>query len=201
MRILVACEYSGTVREAFAKLGHEAWSCDIEDTDVPGNHYQGDVFDILYEDWDWLVAHPPCTYLSNAGARHLWKGGELNQERYAKGLIAKEFFMKLLNAEHIPKRAIENPIQSKIYELPPHTQTIQPYDFGHPLSKATRLWLRGLPPLMPTNIVVKEENCHGAKGSWINKGGKDRQKRRSKFFQGWADAMADQWGKEQNGKQ
>ena len=201
MRILVACEYSGTVREAFAKLGHEAWSCDIEDTDVPGNHYQGDVFDILYEDWDLLVAHPPCTYLSNAGARHLWKGGELNQERYAKGLIAKEVFMKLLNAEHIPKRAIENPIQSKIYELPPHTQTIQPYDFGHPLSKATRLWLRGLPPLMPTNIVVKEENCHGAKGSWINKGGIDRQKRRSKFFQGWADAMADQWGKEQNGKQ
>ena len=129
MRILVACEYSGTVREAFSKLGHEAWSCDLEDTDDPGNHYQGDVFDILYEDWDLLVAHPPCTYLSNAGARHLWKGGELNQERYAKGLIAKEFFMKLLNAEHIPQRAIENPIQSKIYELPPHTQTIQPYDF------------------------------------------------------------------------
>ena len=195
MKVLIACEYSGTVREAFAARGHDAWSCDILPTDIPtSKHYEGDIFDVLYEEWDLLIAHPPCTYISNAGARHLYPGGVLNQERYEKGLLAKQFFMELYLVEHIDKVCVENPISSKIFDMPKHTQVIQPYEYGHPLSKHTRLWLRNLPLLVPTNIVDKTENCHGAKGSWINKGGISRQKDRAKTFQGWADAMAEQWG-------
>ncbi len=195
MRVLIACEYSGTVREAFRKRGHDAMSCDIIPTEIPGPHYEGDIFDVLYEDWDLMIAHPPCTYLSNAGARHLYPTkGQLNLERFQKGLEAKDFFMQLWRVPHIDKVCVENPISSKVFQMPPHSQEIQPYEYGHPLSKRTRLWLRNLPPLMPTDIVEKTENCHGAKGTWYNKGGLDRQKRRAKFFQGWADAMADQWG-------
>tara|TARA_R100001463_G_C3457107_1_gene214402 strand:+ start:121 stop:714 length:594 start_codon:yes stop_codon:yes gene_type:complete len=197
MKVLVACEYSGTVREAFRKRGHNAISCDIIPTEIDGPHYQGNIFDILYEDWDIMIAHPPCTYLSNAGARHLYpQKGVLNVERYAKGMEAKEFFMKLWTVEHIPKVCVENPISSKVFEMPEHSQEIQPYEYGHALSKKTRLWLRNLPLLVPTNIVEKKENCHGAEGSWYNRGGLDRQKRRAKFFQGWADAMAEQWGEQ-----
>ncbi len=195
MRILIACEYSATVREAFAKKGHDVMSCDIEPTDVPGPHYQGDIFDVLYQDWDMMIAHPPCTYLSNAGARFLYPGGKengINMERYAKGMEAREFFMKLYDA-NIPKICVENPISSKVYNLPTHTQTIQPYEYGHPFKKATRLWLKGLPPLEPTNIVETAQSTK-VPGNWFNKGGVERQKNRSKFFQGFADAMAEQWG-------
>ena len=195
MRILIACEYSATVREAFAKKGHDVMSCDIEPTDVPGPHYQGDIFDVLYQDWDMMIAHPPCTYLSNAGARFLYPGGKengMNMERYAKGMEAREFFMKLYDA-NIPKICVENPISSKVYNLPTHTQTIQPYEYGHPFKKATRLWLKGLPPLEPTNIVDTAQSTK-VPGNWFNKGGVERQKNRSKFFQGFADAMAEQWG-------
>lgn len=196
MKVLVACEYSGTVRDAFLEKGHDAMSCDILPTESPGPHYEGDIFDVLYEeDWDLMIAHPPCTYLSNAGARHLYPTkGVLNIDRYNKGMEAKEFFMKLWKVEHINKVCVENPISSKVFEMPKHSQEIQPYEYGHPLSKKTRLWLRNLPPLIPTNIVDKTESCDGAKGSWYNQGGLDRQKRRAKFFQGWADAMAEQWG-------
>jgi hypothetical protein len=192
MRVLIACEYSGTVRDAFKKLGHYAMSCDILPTDVPGNHYQGDIRDVLQWDWDLMIAHPPCTYLSNAGARHLYPQGVLNLDRLAKGLEAKEFFMELFNAP-IPKICVENPIPSTVFELPKYSQSIQPYEFGHPFKKKTCLWLKNLPPLMATMVVAHTQSTKIA-GNWFNKGGKDRQKNRAKTFQGIADAMADQWG-------
>lgn len=192
MRVLIACEFSGVVRDAFAKQGHYAMSCDLLPTESPGNHYQGDIRDVLQWDWDLMIAHPPCTYLSNAGARHLYPKGVLNPERLAKGLEAKEFFMALYNAP-IPLVCIENPIPSTVYGLPPYTQTIQPYEFGHPFKKKTCLWLRGLPTLTPTQVVEERQSSKVA-GNWFNKGGKDRQKNRAKTFQGIADAMAQQWG-------
>lgn len=192
MRVLVACEYSGTVRDAFAALGHYAMSCDILPTDVAGNHYQGDIRDVLDWNWDLMIAHPPCTYLSNAGARFLYPKGVLNEDRLKLGLEAKEFFMTLLNAP-IPKICVENPIPTRIYGLPQYSQVIQPYEHGHPFQKKTCLWLKGLPPLMATNIVSHGESTKVA-GNWFNKGGKDRQKNRAKTFDGIARAMADQWG-------
>lgn len=142
--------------------------------------------------WDMIIAFPPCTYLSNAGAVHLWRGGKLNEERYKKGLEAKEFFMRFYNA-NCPKIAIENPTPSKIYQLPEPNVVIQPYLFGHPTKKRTLLWLKGLLPLMATNFIEPTTNCK-IPGNWYNKGGKDRQKNRSKTFTGIAKAMADQWG-------
>jgi hypothetical protein len=192
VRVLVACEYSGVVRDAFIRGGHEAMSCDIIPTDAPGPHYQGSVLDILNQDWDLLIAHPPCTYISNAGAKHLYPKKTLNKDRYLKGMEAVEFFMKLYNA-NIPKIAVENPIPSKVFGLPQYSQTIQPYEYGHPFQKRTCLWLKNLPNLKPTNIVEKAQSTKIA-GNWFNAGGKERQKNRAKTFQGIADAMADQWG-------
>ena len=192
MRVLVACEYSGTVRDVFIKLGHDAMSCDIIPTDVPGPHYEGDVLDVINDGWDLMIAHPPCTYLSNAGARFLYPKGQLNSDRLKLGLEAKQFFMALYNS-NIPKICVENPIPSTVYELPLYTQTIQPYEYGHPFKKRTCLWLKGLPKLIPTNIV-NERQSSKVPGNWFNKGGKDRQKNRAKTFQGIADAMASQWG-------
>ena len=194
MKVLVACEYSGIVRDAFAAKGHDAWSCDILPTESPGNHFQGDVLEHLDKGWDMMIAHPPCTYLSNAGARFLYPKGKLNEDRYKLGLKAKEFFMSLYNAP-INKICVENPISSKIFALPKHTQTIQPYEYGHPIQKRTCLWLKNLSQLKPTDIIFKRQSTK-IPGNWFNKGGKDRQKNRSKFFQGIANAMADQWGHE-----
>ena len=193
MKILVACEESQRVCIELRKLGHEAYSCDILPCSGghPEWHLQQDVRPLLNEKWDMIIAFPPCTYLSNAGARHLFPGGKLNEERYKKGLLAKELFMSIYNAD-CPKIAIENPTPSKIYELPEKTQVIQPWQFGHPYSKRTQLWLKGLPKLIPTNIVEVESSCREA-GNWFNKGGKDRQINRSKTFPGIAKAMADQW--------
>ena len=193
MRVLIACEYSGRVRDAFARLGHDAWSCDILPTEKPGNHYEGSVLDILDQGWDLMIAHPPCTYLSNAGARFLYPKGILNQDRFKKGLEAKGFFMDLFNAD-IPRIAIENPIPSKAYGLPQYSQTIQPYEYGHPFQKRTCLWLKNLPKLMPTKIVEERQSTK-IPGNWFNKGGKNRQKERARTFEGIADAMADQWGR------
>jgi len=192
MRILVACEFSGTVRDAFIKEGHDAMSCDLEPTDIPGPHYQGDVMDVINENWDFMIAHPPCTYLSNAGARFLFPNGILNEERLQKGLEAKKFFMLLFNA-NISKIVVENPVPSKIYGLPPYNQIIEPYEFGHPFKKKTCLWLKNVPPLMATFMETKPQSTK-IPGNWFNKGGKDRQKNRAKTFQGIADAMAEQWG-------
>ena len=193
MKILVACEESQRVCIELRKLGHEAYSCDILSCSGghPEWHLQQDVLPLLNEKWDMIIAFPPCTYLSNAGARHLFPGGKLNEERYKKGLLAKELFMSIYNAD-CPKIAIENPTPSKIYELPEKTQVIQPWQFGHPYSKRTQLWLKGLPKLIPTNIVEVESSCRKA-GNWFNKGGKNRQINRSKTFPGIAKAMADQW--------
>lgn len=197
MRVLVACEESQRVCIEFRRLGHEAYSCDIEPCSGghPEWHLQQDVTELLKIKWDLIIAHPPCTYLSNAGARFLYPKGELNEERLQKGLKAKEFFMKLWNAD-CPRIAVENPIPSKVYGLPEYSQTIQPYEFGHPYSKKTCLWLKGLPKLHPTEIVP-ENKRESTKivGNWFNKGGKDRQKNRAKTFPGIAKAMAEQWGK------
>ena len=199
MRILAACEESQAVTIEMRKLGHEAYSCDIEPCSGghPEWHLQQDVTQLLKMKWDMIIAFPPCTYLSNAGARHLYRGGVLNQERYRKGLQAKKFFMQFLNADCL-RIAVENPISSRIFEMPPHTQEIQPYQFGHPVRKKTRLWLKGLPKLIPTDIVEPVSGCHEA-GTWFMKGGKDRQKNRAKTFPGIAKAMAEQWaGKERD---
>ena len=192
MKILIACEYSGTVRDAFAAKGHDAWSCDILPTETPGNHIQGDVLKHLDKGWDMMIAHPPCTYLSNAGARFLYPKRKLNEDRYKLGLKAKELFMTLYNAP-IDKICVENPISSKIYNLPKYNQIIQPYEYGHPIQKRTCLWLKNLTKLQPTNITNKKQSTK-IPGNWFNKGGKDRQKNRSKFFKGFANAMAAQWG-------
>ncbi len=197
MRVLVACEESQRVCIEFRKLGHEAYSCDIEPCSGghPEWHLQQDVTELLKIKWDMIIAHPPCTYLSNAGARFLYPKGELNEERLQKGLKAKEFFMKLWNAD-CPRIAVENPIPSKVYGLPEYTQTIQPYEFGHPYSKKTCLWLKGPPKLQPTDILPEDERqSTKIAGNWFNKGGKDRQKNRAKTFPGIAKAMAEQWGR------
>lgn len=209
MNVLIACEESQRVCTEFRKLGHEAFSCDIEPCSGGHNewHIQNDVLPLLNgsckfqtvdgtthridRKWDMIIAFPPCTYLSNAGARHLFRGGKLNEERYQKGLEAKAFFLAFLNAD-CTRIAVENPVSSHIYEMPSHTQEIQPWQFGHPVQKKTRLWLKGLPPLVPTNIVSHQCGCHEA-GTWFTKGGKDRQKNRSKTFLGIAKAMAEQW--------
>lgn len=200
MKVLCACEESQVVTMAFRELGHESYSCDLLSTSGPRPdlHFQCDVRELLQEQWDMIIAFPPCTFLSNAGASHLYKGGVLNHERYANGLEAKEFFM-LFYDHPCPKIAIENPVPSKIYELPQHTQEIQPWQFGHPVKKKTRLWLKGLPPLVPTSIVQPLCSCHEA-GTWFMTGGKDRQRNRAKTFTGVGKAMAMQWGGDIRGK-
>ena len=202
MRILVACEESQAVCKAFREIGHEAYSCDVQECSGghPEWHIQGDVIPLLEEKWDMIIAFPPCTYLSNAGACRLYpKKGQLDEERYQKGLEAKEFFMRFYNA-NCPRIAIENPVSSRVFEMPPHSQEIQPYMFGHPYTKKTRLWLRGLPALAPTDLVDpigpyvpagtgrKDRSKYGAA-----KRGEDA-KNRSKTFPGIAKAMAEQWG-------
>ena len=194
LKVLIACQYSGTVRAAFTRKGHRAVSCDIIPSESPGEHIQDDVLNHLnlekYQ-WDLIIAHPPCTYLSNAGARHLYPKGQLNEARYKKGLDAKNFFMCFYNMDC--KVAVENPIPSTIFELPKYDQIIQPYEYGHPFQKKTCLWLKNLPKLKPTNIVTERQSTK-IPGNWYNKGGKERQKNRARFFKGIADAMADQWG-------
>jgi hypothetical protein len=183
VRVLVACEFSGTVRDAFIRRGHEAMSCDILPTEAEGPHYCGDVRDVLDYPWDLMVAHPPCTHLSVSGARH-FAGKRLTGQQQA----AVSFFMLLAKAP-IPRIAIENPvcIMSSLWRKP--DQTVQPWQFGHGETKATCLWLKGLPPLEPTNIVEgREARIHRMPPS------ADRWKERSKTFAGLAEAMADQWG-------
>ena len=220
MKVLVACEESQAVTIELRKLGHEAYSCDIIECSGghPEWHIQEDVLPLLnghcsfhtmdgkphalIQRWDMIIAFPPCTYLTNAGARHLWKGGVLNEERYAKGLEGKKFFMEFFNAD-CPRIAVENPTPSKIYELPKHSQVIQPYQFGHPFTKRTQLWLKGLPTLQSTDLVEPERTWCPS-GSYSGKHNdkhrgmftKDRARNRSKTFPGIAKARAEQWGGE-----
>ena len=202
MRILAACEESQAVTVEFRKRGHEAYSCDIEPClgGHPEWHIQVDALELLKMKWDMIIAFPPCTYLSNAGARHLWKDHELNQERYEKGLLAKEFFMQFYKAD-CEKIAIENPTPSRIYELPEKSQVIQPYQFGHPYTKRTQLWLKGLPQLEPTKIVepiaaLCPSGSYSKKHDERHRGifTADRASNRAKTFPGVARAMAEQWG-------
>ncbi len=182
MKVLAACEESGTVREAFAKLGCDAWSCDILPSRIPGQHYQGDVLEIINEDWDLIIAFPPCTDLSVSGAK--WFAEKRADGRQQKSI---DFFMQFTNLK-CPLVAIENPIgiMSTLYRKP--DQIIQPWQFGHGETKATCLWLKGLPKLQPTNIVDgREARIHRMPP------GPERAKERSKTFSGIANAMADQW--------
>ena len=182
MRILVACEYSGTVRDAFRALGHDAMSCDLLPTEKPGPHYQGSVFDILYDNWDMMIAHPPCTHLAVSGARW-WK------DKRAEQADALDFVRTLMDCRHIPRIAIENPVSIISTAIRKPDQIVQPWQFGHGETKATCLWLKGLPKLVPTNVVAgREARIHKMSP------GPDRWKERSRTYQGIADAMAWQWG-------
>ena len=192
MKVLVACEYSGVVRDAFIKRGHDALSCDLLPTESPGPHYQGDVLDIINtEKWDLMIAHPPCTHIAVSGAA--WFAEKRQDGRQQEAI---EFFMALANTD-IPKTCIENPvcIMSSVWRKP--DQYIQPYEYGHMEQKKTGLWLTNLPKLMSTNNVYDEmlslpknqrERLHYLPP------GPERAKIRSKTFQGIADAMAEQWG-------
>lgn len=183
MRVLVACEFSGVVRDAFIALGHEAMSCDLMPAEAPGPHYEGDVRDVLDYPWDMMIAHPPCTDLSVSGARH-FAGKKLVGRQQA----AASFFMALAKAD-IPRIAIENPvcIMSSLWRKP--DQVIHPWQYGHGETKATCLWLKGLPLLAPTDVVEgREARIHRMPPS------ADRWKERSRTYPGIASAMAAQWG-------
>lgn len=194
MKILIACEFSGRVRDAFTKAGHDAWSCDILPTEIPGNHIQGDVSAIVHDGWDMMIAHPPCTYLANSGVQYLHQ----RPERIEQMIQARKFFMMLLNAP-IPMIAVENPVPHSYARLPRYDQIIEPYYFGDEATKRTCLWLKGLPKLIADNIVGRGDR-------YIQKDGKsngsawyqlapltDRAKIRSTTFLGIARAMANQW--------
>lgn len=181
MKVLVACEYSGTVRDAFAKKGHEALSCDLLATDKPGKHYQGDVFDVINDGWDLMIAHPPCTHLAVSGARWF-------KDKVIEQAEALDFVRKLMNAD-IDRICIENPVSIISSRIRKPDQTIQPWQFGHGETKRTCLWLKGLPKLAPTNIVDGRDQR-----IWKLPPSPNRWKVRSVTFQGIADAMANQWG-------
>lgn len=208
MKVLVACEFSGTVRDAFSNRGHDAWSCDLletesEQTKQEGKHFKGDVLDFIDDSWDLLIGHPPCTYIANSGVQHLWnkrkKENGKNFERWGNLFLSVDFFLKLLNSP-IERIAIENPVPHSYSELPKYSQIIHPYWFGHEVQKKTCLWLKNLPELKSTKIVGKGEQYIGKDGKpngskWYQlPPSKDRWKHRSKTFKGIAEAMADQWG-------
>jgi site-specific DNA-cytosine methylase len=183
VKVLIACEYSGTVRDAFLRAGHDAISCDVLPTEQPGPHYQGDVRDILDDGWDLMVAHPPCTHLAVSGARHF-------AAKKASGVqdMALDFVRLLLNAP-IARIALENPVSIISSRIRRPDQIIQPWQFGHGETKATCLWLQGLPKLTPTNIVEgREARIHHMPPS------PNRWKERSRTYTGIAEAMAYQWG-------
>lgn len=201
MRILIACEESQAVCKAFRELGHEAYSCDILPCSGghPEWHIQGDVLEQLNKSWDMMIAHPPCTYMSKAGARFMYpKAGIINQERLNKANEAKNFFFKLLNAP-INKIAVENPTPLKVVGLPKPTQIIQPFEYGEPFSKRTLLWLKNLPELKSTNLIKEytpylPSNTGGKKrGQKFSRGTAKNATEASKTFEGIAKAMATQW--------
>lgn len=207
MRVLIGCEFSGIVREAFRKRGHDAWSCDLLASEISGQHLQGDVLKWLNgkpqivstmkpEPWDLIIAHPPCTYLCNSGVRWLAPDGVLNKERHGKMMKACDFFAALWFTSSM-YGCVENPIMHKYardylystWKICLPTQRVQPYQFGNGETKNTCLWLRGLPKLVPTNIVAgREHRIHRMPPS------PNRGRERSRTFQGIADAMAEQWG-------
>jgi hypothetical protein len=186
VRVLVGCEYSGVVRDAFRARGHDAMSCDLLPTEAAGPHHQGDIFDVIDYPWDIAIFHPPCTHLSVSGSRH-FEAKRMDGRQQS----AAAFFMQLVRrSAHIPKRAIENPVcvMSSLWRKP--DQVVQPWMFGHGETKATCFWLDGLAPLTPTDVVAgREARIHRMPPS------PDRWKERSKTYTGIAAAMADQWGR------
>jgi len=196
MRVLIACEFSGTVRSAFEDLGHDAWSCDLLPSNTIGNHYQGDVRDILNDEWDLMIAHPPCTYLCSSGLH--WN--KRRPERVSLTEEALDFVRLLLDAP-IPRIALENPVGCISTRIRPYDQAIQPYEYGHNASKKTCLWLKNLPPLRPTQFI--EPRMVNGRPRWENQTdsgqnrlppSQDRWAIRSETYQGIAEAMAAQWG-------
>lgn len=196
MKVLIACEYSGKVRDAFLARGHDAMSCDLLPTDAPGPHYEGDILDILYDGWDLMIAHPPCTYLCSSGLH--WNTRRPERAQQTEDALD---FVRLLLAAPIEKIALENPIGCISTRIRPPTQTIHPWQFGHDASKATCLWLKGLEPLQPTKLV--EPRIVNGKKRWGNQTDSgqnklppsaDRWKIRSETYSGIAEAMALQWG-------
>lgn len=190
MRVLVACEYSGVVRDAFIAAGHEALSCDLLPTEQPGPHFEGPVECVIHMGWDLMIAHPPCTHLAVSGAR--WFKDK--QQEQAEALE----FVRYLMAAPVPRIALENPISIISTRIRKPDQIIQPYEFGHPESKKTCLWLKGLPLLRHTNVLPLPEG-----GRWQNQTpsgqnklppGPNRWKERSRTYEGIAAAMAEQWG-------
>jgi hypothetical protein len=197
MRILVACEYSGTVRDAFIRAGHDAISCDLLPTDAPGPHYQGNVMDVIGDGFDLMVAHPPCTYLSVSGMH--WTTRGLRDPQLTTDALA---FVRLLMDAPIPRIAIENPVSIISSQIKKPDQIIQPWMFGHDASKKTCLWLKGLPMLTPTQTIApRMVNGKPRYGNQTDSGqnrlapSADRWKIRSETYSGIADAMAQQWSK------
>lgn len=216
MKLLVACEESQTVCKAFRAKGHEAYSCDLLEPSGghPEWHILGDALKALeggkvttmdgtehdVGQWDMLIAHPPCTYLSNAGARHLYKNHELQADRVKMGILGRDLFMRFWWSK-ISKICVENPVPSRVFALPQYTGIIEPYQYGHPYTKKTCLWLKGLPMLQPTDSVAPvatwcPSGSYSHKHSEKHKGmfTTDRARNRAKTFPGIAKAMADQWG-------
>ena len=195
MKVLIACEYSGIVRDAFTSKGHDAWSCDILPTESPGNHFQGDVLEHLDKGWDLMIAHPPCTHLAVSGARWFTEG----KKPWSLQEEALDFVKKLLDAP-IDKIALENPVSVISTKIRKPNQIIQPFEYGHDVTKRTCLWLKNLPNLKPTKIVKPDiVLVNGKKMSRMHYESfklpsKERSKVRSKFYTGIANAMADQWG-------
>jgi len=183
MKVLVACEYSGRVRDAFLRRGHDAMSCDLLETEVPGPHHQGPVEDVLYDGWDLMIAHPPCTHLAVSGSRHF-------PEKIADGRQAAALdFVRLLMDAPINRWCIENPVSVISSAIRQPDQIIQPWEYGHGEVKATCLWLKNLPKLTPTDCVEgREPRIH------LMPPGPDRWKERSRTFEGVAEAMGEQWG-------
>lgn len=191
MKILIACEYSGVVRDAFRKLGHDVWSCDILPCDSePAYHYQCDVLTLLDKKWDMMIAHPPCTHLAVSGAKHF-------KEKIADGRqqAALDFVQKLMDAP-IEKIVIENPVSIISTRIRKPDQIIQPYEYGNPSKKTTCLWLKNLPKLIPTDIVEPNMKTYKDGSTFSADYGWSSNHKRNKTYQGIADAMADQWGKE-----
>jgi hypothetical protein len=203
LRVLVACEFSGIVRDAFAALGHDAWSCDLLPSEKPGKHLQQNILDHCrlkysptdHKSWDLIIAHPPCTYLCNSGVRWLAPGGVINKDRHQKMTLACDFFAALYWA-NIPQICIENPVMHKYardylksaWKIPTYTQSIQPWQHGHGETKRTCLWLRGLPPLVPSDLVSgRKPVVH------FESPGPNRWANRSRTKEGIAKAMAAQW--------
>ena len=196
MRVLIACEYSGAVRDAFIRAGHDAMSCDLLPTDAAGPHYQGDVADVIGDGWDLMVAHPPCTYLCSSGLH--WNKRRPERAQQTEDALA---FVRMLLDAPIERIALENPIGCISTRIRKPTQTIQPWQFGHDASKATCLWLKNLAPLTPTDLI--EPRMVAGRKRWANQTDSgqnrlppsaDRWKMRSETDQGIADAMANQRG-------